>query len=146
MAKRKRDLTTKAREANRSKHYNHGRGTKDGGPDAPDCPCRGTDEERACAGDGCGFCKEPRHCDDIADDPSSPEVLRTFLNWARSPAHGLTQPGPYPQLYAEYCGRTVRVTMASRFGDVGISYDMARETGYETRVAVESLSNFRDTP
>lgn len=37
-------------------HEEHGRGTEEDGPDAPDCPCRGTKQETACARAGCGFC------------------------------------------------------------------------------------------
>lgn len=44
----------------------HGAGSADGGPTAPDCPCRGTSRQRACASGGCGFCRaaeERRHGD-----------------------------------------------------------------------------------
>jgi len=37
-------------------HGQHGRGAPDGGPDDPDCPCRGSVLEVACAAAGCGFC------------------------------------------------------------------------------------------
>lgn len=35
-------------------HGTHGRGTD--APDDPDCPCRRTAQQRACADAGCGFC------------------------------------------------------------------------------------------
>jgi hypothetical protein len=87
-----------------------------------------------------------RHCDEWADDETSPEPLRNFLNWARLPGHGLNEPKPHPELYADYEGKTIRVVMASRFGDVGISYHLDQELGYVTRVPVEMLTNFRDKP
>lgn len=89
---------------------------------------------------------EPRHCDEYIDDPSAPEVLRKFLAWARSPAHGLTQQGPYPKLFADYKGKPVRVTMASRFGTVGISFKLDADTGSHDRVPVAELTNFRESP
>jgi len=87
-----------------------------------------------------------KHCDDYIDDESAPEVLRRYLERARSPAHGMTSTEPFPVLFADHDGRRVRVTMASRLGDVGITTVLAAEHGYETRVAVEDLSNFGDAP
>lgn len=37
-------------------HSDHGRGTREEGPDDPDCPCRGTKDEWDCGHAGCGFC------------------------------------------------------------------------------------------
>ena len=46
-------------------HTNHGVGSEEGGPDDPDCSCRGTTHQTECANHGCGFClaatKEARH-------------------------------------------------------------------------------------
>lgn len=88
----------------------------------------------------------PKHCDDYIDDPTQPECLRKFLDHARSPAHGSLRDEPRPTLYATHDGQRVRVTMASRFGDVGITPDLAKEYGYASRVAVESLTDFSDAP
>ncbi len=40
--------------------------------------------------------------------------------------------------------RRVRVVMASRFGDVGITRDLMAEHGYNDRVAVETLTDFSE--
>jgi hypothetical protein len=85
---------------------------------------------------------EMRHCDDYIDDETQPECLRAFLDHARSPAHGMMRDGPRPKLFADYSGKRVRVVMASRFGDVGITRNLTVEHGYDKRVAVASLSNF----
>ena len=87
-----------------------------------------------------------RHCDDYIDDPEAAEPLRKYLAFARAPAHGQLLPKPHPQLFADYDGQRVRVTMASRLGDVGITPDHARELGYECRVTVSELSNFSEEP
>lgn len=87
-----------------------------------------------------------KHCDDYIDDETAPDVLRVFLRRARLPGHGHLQPGPFPKLFADYNGKRVRVVMASRMGDVGITDDHSRDMGYQTRVAVADLSNFGDTP
>jgi hypothetical protein len=47
-------------------------------------------------------------------------------------------------LFANYRGKRVRITMASRFGDVGITTTLSACSGYDTRVAVEELSNFSE--
>ena len=85
---------------------------------------------------------EPRHCDDYIDDETQPECLRAFLEHARSPVHGALRADPRPELYADHEGERVRVVMASRFGDVGITTDLSREHGYSKRVDVAELSNF----
>lgn len=41
-------------------HSEHGRGSPELGPDDPDCPCRKTELEGACAEAGCGFCISSR--------------------------------------------------------------------------------------
>jgi hypothetical protein len=86
------------------------------------------------------------HCDDYIDDPATPAALRTFLAFARAPAHGQLLPKPHPRLFADHKGKRVRVTMASRLGDVGITTNLDAELGYERRVRVHSLSNFAETP
>lgn len=102
-----------------------------------------------------------KHCDDYIDDVTQPECLRRFLDFNRLPA-ALKYPthsasldkvieehhdrpiwrDPVPTLFARHEGRPVRVTMASRFGDVGITEDLDAEHGYGKRVAVEELTNF----
>ena len=86
------------------------------------------------------------HCDSYIDDESAPEVLRAYLRWARSPAHGMNQPKPHPTLYANYNGNRVRITMASRLGDLGITSVLDASYGYEARVPVSALHNFSDKP
>jgi hypothetical protein len=83
-----------------------------------------------------------KHCDDYIDDETQPECLRAFLDHARSPAHGALRGDPRPALFADYKGRRVRVVMASRFGDVGITGALDAEHGYDRRVAVADLSGF----
>lgn len=87
-----------------------------------------------------------KHCDEYIDDETQPPSLRAFLDHARSPAHGALCRGPRPALFANYNGKRVRVVMASRFGDVGITRNLQAEHGYEERVAVADLSGFSDTP
>lgn len=88
----------------------------------------------------------PKHCDDYIDDPTQPAVLRAFLDRARMPAHGMLVKEPFPKLFADYKGQRVRVTMASRLGDVGIRFEFDKEDGYAERVLVSQLTNFSDTP
>ena len=87
-----------------------------------------------------------KHCDDFIDDPTAPDVLRKYLAFARAPAHGLLVSKPHPTLFADHAGTRVRVTMASRFGDVGITTDLTADLGYERRVPVSQLVNFSEVP
>lgn len=87
-----------------------------------------------------------KHCDDYIDDETQPACLRAFLARARQPAHGHLSLEPFPTLFADYQGKRYRVVMASRMGDVGITTKLDRDHGYETRCAVEDLSNFSETP
>lgn len=97
-----------------------------------------------------------RHCDDYITDPTSPECLRRFLERARSPAHGHNSRDPFPKLFATYNGDTewrgyakgdrLRVVMASRMGDVGVTKRFDAEHGYDARFAVESLTDFSEQP
>ena len=81
------------------------------------------------------------HCDDLwATKAVSPCVL-AFLDAARAPA--IEQVGKeQPNLFASYGGKRVRVTMASRFGDVGITEDLQRAYGYDNRVYLPDLTDF----
>jgi len=83
-----------------------------------------------------------RHCDEYIDDLAQPECLRAFLDYARSPAHGANREGGKPKLFATHEGKRVRVVMASRFGDVGITEKLHAEYGYDKRVMVAALSDF----
>jgi len=90
---------------------------------------------------------DPRHCDDYIHDRRSPLCLRLWLLVHRLPAsdHMLLHEAQIrPALYADHAGRRVRVVMASRLGDVGITSRLDAELGYEARVRVAELSNFSD--
>lgn len=109
------------------------------------------------------------HCDDYIDDETQPECLRAFLRFNRAPA--IEQHGEPPALYANLreaatgrsylgywngnepamqevplsAGQRVRVVMASRFGDVGITPHLGARNGYVLRVPVDALDNFSQT-
>jgi hypothetical protein len=90
-----------------------------------------------------------RHCDEYITDPRQPKALRWFLLINRMPAVDAAlahEMGVRPRLFATHEGRRCRVVMASRFGDVGITYDLGRETGYQKRVPVAHLGDFGDQP
>ena len=80
------------------------------------------------------------HCDDIWHHKAAPDCVLKFLDIARAPAHGY---GRSPELYAMHDGVPCRVTMASRFGDVGISFDLSKTDGYDKRVFIPELSEFK---
>jgi hypothetical protein len=81
------------------------------------------------------------HCDDIADDEAAPLCVLNYLAVARAPAW---QQGKRPPLFATRDGKRVRVVMASRFGDVGITENLSAEHGYGDRVYLPELTDFAD--
>lgn len=107
------------------------------------------------------------HADDVAYDKTYPECLRTFILYHRLPA-SLRWPGgdaekikewvpeeewpdinvgPEPLCYADHKGKRVRLTMASRIGDVGISSKLKPDgRSYTDRASIADLSNFSDKP
>lgn len=105
---------------------------------------------------------EPKHCDDYIDDETQPKCLRRYLRWHRWPAiyqckavgWGFKEPKLVATLIKDKddfvknlgipVGTRVRLVMASRFGDVGITKDLKANRGYEARVPVEYLSDFSD--
>jgi hypothetical protein len=89
------------------------------------------------------------HCDDLIEDSETPEPLRQFLAFHRQPAAGKRGDGPV--LFATMkvtdensfaAGTRVRVVMASRFGDVGITTNLDAVRGYMARVPVGYLEDF----
>jgi len=89
------------------------------------------------------------HCDNYIHDFKAPLALRVFLLVNRMPAVDkmlINAGGFNPTLYADYEGKIYRVTMASRLGDVGISENLGRDTGYDRRVPLSALTNFRGEP
>ena len=91
-----------------------------------------------------------KHCDDYIRDKSQPKCLRKFLLYHRIPATWRfcrwKDSWGTPSLFAMYKGEPVRVQMASRFGDVGITTKMNQKNGYELRVNVEDLTDFLEGP
>ena len=89
------------------------------------------------------------HCDDCIDDLTLPECIRLFLLVNRLPAiekHLVVNKYGEPKCFADYHGERVRLVMASRFGDVGITSDLKAEHGYQSRVQIDALSNFGESP
>ncbi len=92
-----------------------------------------------------------RHCDDYIDDDGTIGCLRSFLWFHRLPAvdkMSLRSDDRYvePVLFADFEGTRVRVVMASRFGDVGVTSNLKKSVGYDQRVYVDALTNFSDKP
>lgn len=88
---------------------------------------------------------EPVHCDDYINDSTASMPLRWFLFIHRLPAAEkllCVANGVLPKLYADYRGKRVRVVMASRLGDVGITENLDEPDRYRVRVAVNDLQNF----
>lgn len=85
------------------------------------------------------------HCDDIWQDETAPACVRAFLDYARSAAHGMMSGKPKPRLFATHDGQRVKVVMASRFGDVGITADLTADRGYSKRLLLPELNDFSET-
>jgi hypothetical protein len=88
-------------------------------------------------------------CDEYAESFSGHPAARWFIFYNRLPATLralMVQRCPEPVLYADHGNERVRVVMASRLGDLGVTRNLNAETGYERRVMICELSNFSETP
>lgn len=93
------------------------------------------------------------HCDDAIHngygERKYPICLRYWLLVNRLPAVDkcvIVEAKGAPNCFATYNGKRVRLVMASRFGDIGITRDLNAERGYTDRVAVDDLTDFSETP
>lgn len=113
------------------------------------------------------------HCDDLIDDPAQPDCVRKFLAYKRAPAIEQTlSDAELPKLFATLkkdvkgqsylgfwrgtepamvdvpmtSGQRVRVVMASRFGDVGITPKLEDVRGYAARLFLDDLTDFSSDP
>jgi hypothetical protein len=122
--------------------------------------------------DECDDCDEPAvHVDDILDDRFANNALKAFLYIMRAPAHVQAAFKDKPRLFAKLskdvhyysddllraedffqcepdltipAGTIVRVVMASRMGDLGITTDLSKSHGYTARVLADVLTDFTD--
>lgn len=86
------------------------------------------------------------HVDDWLDAPAkdaAEKLAKEFLEHMRRPAvdHDWRWIEANP-LFCDYQGKRYRCTGASRIGDVWLTADFKRETGYELRVYVDDCSNW----
>jgi hypothetical protein len=85
------------------------------------------------------------HCDEVIDNFEEPDCIRYFLLVNRLPATlkavVVAMKGE-PVCFASYENKRVRIVMASRFGDVGITHDLKANNGYTKRVSIDELSDF----
>ena len=89
------------------------------------------------------------HCDDYIHDPTTPNCLKYYLLVNRLPAVDsliiIASQGS-PKCFATHLGKRVRLVMASRMGDVGITDQLDDTHGYQKRVYLEELSDFSTDP
>lgn len=88
------------------------------------------------------------HVDDWVEFRSGDAYARWFLFLSRLPAHMKNDFMPWIgryKLFATWRGKRHRVTGASRMGDVWLTADFKRDTGYERRVSVTELSEWSPT-
>ncbi len=93
--------------------------------------------------------KASTHCDDYAQSSSGHPAARWFIFVHRLPytLRALCASRfPMPTLYATFYRRRIRVVMASRIGDVGITSRLDEATSYERRVFIDSLEDFSEEP
>ena len=88
------------------------------------------------------------HVDEFIDDKYQEDnYARWFFHLHRLPAVLYDDFEPWIKqykLFCEYEGKKYRVTGASRLGDVWLTSDMSRESGYDLRVDLEKCSNWTD--
>lgn len=85
------------------------------------------------------------HVDDYVEDFRSDPYARWMLMHFRMPAEMQTAfrkfTAPH-KLFCTYQGKRYRCTGASRLGDVWLTADFSRDTGYDMRVDVAECSDW----
>lgn len=91
-----------------------------------------------------------KHVDNFIDYNYSEECYaRWVLNHFRLPAVLKMDFEPFMKehkLFCTYKDKRFRVIGASRLGDIWLTSDFKRNTGYEKRVDVDECSNWSDKP
>jgi len=89
--------------------------------------------------------KELDHCDNYIHEYKQPICLRYWLLFNLLPAVDMCvirEVHGDPKCFAIWKGKRVRLVIASRFGDVGITRHLDADHGYQTRVSIKELSDF----
>jgi hypothetical protein len=92
---------------------------------------------------------EQDHCDNYIHNHEYPICLRYWLLFNRLPAVDMCvvrEAMGEPKCFATWKNKRVRLVMASRFGDVGITTNLDADYGYSSRVSVAELSDFSAEP
>lgn len=88
------------------------------------------------------------HVDEFIDDPFADKYARWILLHFRQPAHGMDFI-PFLGGAALFCtcgGERYRVTMASRFGHIGLATDFKRDHGYDTTAHPNECTDWGPNP
>ena len=85
------------------------------------------------------------HCDNVIHRRNYPICLRFYILVNRLPVldkYVIHDAVGEPKCFATWEGQRVRLVMASRMGDVGITTQLENDHGYEHRVTIDQLSDF----
>lgn len=84
-----------------------------------------------------------KHCDDLSDAGLLAPFLKSWIDYQRLPAIDKFKVKDEPKNpFAFYLGERVVLTMASRFGDVGIRSIHSKNPTYDLRVCLTDLRDF----
>jgi hypothetical protein len=89
------------------------------------------------------------HVDDFIDDYRADPYARFVLDYFRRSSAALNAFWPFmkdQKLFCTWEGKRMRVTGASRLGDIWLSADHVREVGYEHRVSVATCTEWSRNP
>lgn len=89
------------------------------------------------------------HVDDWLDEKNGTAYARFMLEYFRLPAikkYKREKSMEGHRLFCDFEGKRMRVTGASRFGDIWLTSDFNQNTGYEKRVNILDCSGWGDIP
>lgn len=83
------------------------------------------------------------------NEPREVSYAKFILMYFRLPAAQHYSWAPFfegKNLFCTYNNERYKVLMASRLGDIGITKEFSRDSGYDKRVFVDDLSEWSDKP
>lgn len=109
------------------------------------------EEQKVSSGEATAHTHVDEWLEEFMQEQGSPNLgyAKFVIGHMRQPAVVRMRHDPHMKgfkLFCMYQGKKWRVTMASRLGDIGITEDFTRDSGYEQRIFVDEVESWHTAP